>query len=418
MSAAFSIRRPATIVALLTALNFLNYLDRTVLSAIMPKIESDLLLSNLQIGLLVTVFLLGYFMTAPIFGSLADRRSRRGLLVLGVVIWSLATIASGLVQNTAQLFIARAFVGVGEASFIVLSPTIIDDITPPEKKGRTLAIFFAAAPIGGAAGYLMGGTVATHWGWREALFVAGGPGLILAAVFMFVVEPTRKLVTEKINVWKNVALLWKIPMFRVAVIGYCAHTAAVGAFGHWGPTFLVREFPDSLNLKAANTNFGGTLVVGGLIATVLGGWWSDKIQRRFPSVNSSTPYDDPQNILGMQALLRVCAISVAAAGAICFVCFASVTPVMFFATAFLVIIGVFVSTTPINAILLRSVPTENRASATALCIFCIHLFGDLWSEPAVGELADHIPIRTAMMLLPAMLVLAGILWWPRKTVTR
>jgi MFS transporter, Spinster family, sphingosine-1-phosphate transporter len=172
----------------------------------------------------------------------------------------------------------------------VLSPTIIDDITPPEKKGRTLAIFFAAAPIGGAAGYLMGGTVATHWGWREALFVAGGPGLILAAVFMFVVEPTRKLVTEKINVWKNVALLWKIPMFRVAVIGYCAHTAAVGAFGHWGPTFLVREFPDSLNLKAANTNFGGTLVVGGLIATVLGGWWSDKIQRRFPSVNSSTPY--------------------------------------------------------------------------------------------------------------------------------
>src|SRR5215208_624077 len=155
------------IVALLTGLNFLNYLDRFIVAAVLPRIQKDLGLSNFEGGLLATVFLLGYFATAPLFGSLGDRMPRKWLIALGVLMWSAATIASGLASDLPTLIAARAAVGIGEASYATLAPTIIDDITPPDRKGKTLAIFFLAIPVGSALGYLTGGFIQNHWGWRE-----------------------------------------------------------------------------------------------------------------------------------------------------------------------------------------------------------------------------------------------------------
>ena len=128
------IRRPAAILALLTGLNLLNYLDRLVLSAVLPKLQDELSISDFEGGLLAIVFLLGYFVTSPIFGALGDRFPRKGLIALGVVIWSVATLASGLSRTLPQLICARVVVGVGEASYATLAPTIIDDVTPANKK--------------------------------------------------------------------------------------------------------------------------------------------------------------------------------------------------------------------------------------------------------------------------------------------
>src|SRR5262249_28619340 len=136
------IRRPAVILALLTGLNLLNYLDRLVVSAVLPRLRDELQLSNFVAGALATVFLVGSFITSPIFGALADKGARKGLIALGVAVWSAATFASGLARGAASLIGARAMVGVGEASYATLAPTITDDITPPEKKGRWLAIFY------------------------------------------------------------------------------------------------------------------------------------------------------------------------------------------------------------------------------------------------------------------------------------
>src|SRR5918911_1220168 len=118
---------PATILALLTGLNLLNYLDRLVLSAVLPKVQETLHLSSFVAGALATVFLIGYFATSPIFGALA-------------------------------------VVGIGEASYATLAPTIIDDMSPPDRKGRWLALFYVAIPIGSALGYLPGGFVEARWG--------------------------------------------------------------------------------------------------------------------------------------------------------------------------------------------------------------------------------------------------------------
>src|SRR3954466_10775375 len=118
------IRDRRAILALLTGLNFLNYIDRAVVSAVVDPMSSELSLSNFQAGLLNTAFLIGYFATSPLFGARADKSARKGLIALGVVIWSLATMASGLATGFWTLLAARVVVGVGEASFTVLAPTI------------------------------------------------------------------------------------------------------------------------------------------------------------------------------------------------------------------------------------------------------------------------------------------------------
>jgi MFS family permease len=181
------IRRPTSILVLLTALNLLNYLDRFVLSAVLAKVQDDLHLSNFVGGSLATVFLIGYFATSPVFGNLADRSHRGGrkaLVALGIAIWSVATVASGLAHGAASLVAARAVVGVGEASYATIAPTLIDDVAPPGQKGRWMAIFYSATPIGSALGYIVGGSVEHATGsWRAAFFIAGGPGIVLALLW-------------------------------------------------------------------------------------------------------------------------------------------------------------------------------------------------------------------------------------------
>ena len=190
-----AIRGPAAILAVLTGLNLLNYLDRYVMAAVLAKVQEDLGLSNALAGSLMTVFLVGFFATSPLFGIWADRvgtGGRKRLLLLGVAIWSAATIASGLARSAAALVAARAVVGVGEASYTTIAPAILDDVAAPPKKGRYMAIFNAAIPIGSALGYIVGGVVEHASGYRNAFFVAGVPGLILGLMCLLVAEPERR----------------------------------------------------------------------------------------------------------------------------------------------------------------------------------------------------------------------------------
>ena len=415
------IKSRRTIIVLLTGLNLLNYIDRYIVSAVLRKIQAPeadggLALSNFQGGLLATAFLLGYFVTSPIFGARADKGARKGLIALGVGIWSVATAASGFAQNFAMLIAARAVVGVGEASYATLAPTIIDDLTPPDQKGRALSIFYLAMPIGSALGYLTGGFIEPRWGWRGAFFIAGGPGLLLALTCLLIDEPARKLREAKGKVLDGLKTLSRLPLFRRAVIGYCAYTAAIGAFAYWAPKFLAEQF-STLTDETANYYFGLVTVAAGAIGTVIGGQWADRAQRA-GAVTSDTPYDAPENRAAINVLLRVCAIGVAVAVPLVAACFLVPSATAFFALALPAEIGLFLSTSPVNAIGLRAVPPELRASAMAAMIFAIHLFGDLWSPPVLGLLNEHLPAHVALMALPLTFAVAAVVWWPRKKEAR
>ena len=403
------LRRPAVILALLTGLNLLNYLDRFVLSAVLPRIEGEFSLSHGVTGFLGTLFLLGYFLTSPIFGALADRGKRTGLIALGVVIWSLATLASGLATGIVTLAIARAVVGIGEASYATIAPTLIDDLAPAGKKGTWLAVFYAASPIGSALGYVTGGLVEKSFGWRAAFYFAGGPGLVLALVCLWLVDPPRREVAKKGRLLGTLRPLLGIPLYLKSVLGYAAYTFAIGGFAYWGPTYLFQRFEHvGLTLARANIGMGAVTVLGGAVGTAVGGIWADRRTR------GHAGSDPGRTRTRVTELLRVCAVGSAVGAPLAAVAILAPTPVFFFGAFFVAEVFLFLSTSPINAAILEAVPASIRASAMAASIFGIHMLGDLWSPPGVGALADVVTMPIAMLSLPVAIALSAFVWWPSR----
>jgi MFS family permease len=419
------IRRPALILALLTALNLLNYLDRFVLAAVLPRVQTDLGLSNFQGGLLATAFLVGYFVTSPLFGWLANRYPRKALIAFGVFLWSLATAASGFASSAAMLLLARAFVGVGEASFSALAPTIIDDISPGERKNRSLAVFFSAMPIGSALGYVLGGALEAKFGWRSAFYAAAGPGLLLTLVLLFVADPERKQAVAKVPAFSVFGQLWARPLYRRAVMGYCMTTFTLPAIAYWAPKFL--DDVHKMDLAKGNFVFGALTVVAGIVGTAIGGAWADREAKRMQA-RFGTNLADPAEVAAadaaraagepapvgdraiVHAALRVCFYGALVGTPFTALAFLAPSAPAFFALGFAAELFLLLAQSPINAALLRSVPEHLRASGMAMAIFLIHLFGDLWSNPLVGHIADVFGMRPALMILPLALGIAAAFW--------
>jgi MFS family permease len=386
---------------LLTALNLLNYLDRFVLSAVLPSVQDDLHFSNFVGGSLATVFLIGYFATSPIFGvwaDLAGPAGRKAAIVLGVAVWSAATIASGLARGAASLIAARAVVGVGEASFVTIAPTIIDDVAPPSRRARWQAFFWSAIPIGSALGYVVGGSVlkATH-DWRSAFFVAGGPGIVLGLIALAMAMPERSGAGAAPDLLRSARELVRSGTYRTSVLGYCAYTFAIGGFAFWAPKYLHARY--GLETGAASRTFGLLTVAGGLIGTMVGGWLADRRARG---------RTDDETVL--RAALWVCALSAGLGAPLSAAAILAGTAQGFYLLVFPCEIALFLSGGPVNVAILRSAPPALRASAMALSTFSIHLAGDLWSPPLIGLVADHAPILYAMLLVPAGFAVAAIVW--------
>lgn len=396
------------ILAILTALNLINYLDRYLVVGVGTGLQAELGVSDGQFGDIATAFMWGYFVTSPVFGWLGDRYPRKWLVAGGVLVWSLATALSGLCTSYGSMLAARVFVGIGEASYATLSPTIIDDIAPPEKKNRWLAIFYVAIPVGSALGFLIGGQLEKYVGWRSAFFVAGGPGVLLSLLVLALHEPTRR--AKEAEGDKPLAPreayrdLLRRPRYVYTVLGYVAQTFALGGFAAFAVHFLVRKlcFP----ADRATLWFGAITVVTGLGGTAFGGWLADRI-----------PGEDR-----VLTSLRICAWSSAIAAPLALL--AIMAPVD---TAFLIALGacqlaIFASTSPTNAAILFSVPSALRANAMALSIFAIHLLGDIVSPPLIGRVSDAFHdqraacsgargLQIGMYTLPVALALSALAWF-------
>src|ERR1051325_2244266 len=220
-----------------TSLNFLNYIDRFILAAVLPRIKVEFLLSDLQLGLLANAFLVAYFLTSPLFGILGDRRPRPRLMAVGVAAWSVATAGAGLTRNFVQLLIARAGVGVGEAAYSTISPALLSDYFPPSTRGRAFAIFYVAIPVGAASGFLLGGALERAFGWRVAFYVVGLPGVVLALTAARLRDPIRGAAEEPsdsaiaqgedLSMRSTLAALFRNKAYVGTTLGYAAYTFAV-----------------------------------------------------------------------------------------------------------------------------------------------------------------------------------------------
>ena len=286
----------------------------------------------------------------------------------------------------------RQLVGLGEASYATISPSLISDSYGPAKRNNALTIFYVAIPVGAALGTIIGGLIAAKWGWRHAFIWAGAPGLFLALVMLPFAELKRGQAEGKTVEAANrpsvrdIVNLFRIPEYLLVVLGYTAYTFALGAFGYWGPTFLHRAH--GVAVDKAGEFFGAVLVVAGLVGTLIGGFAATAWQKRNRAGYAWT--------LGLSVLVAAPLAFGAVLVGSTFWSMAFLAAAMFF---------LFLSTGPVNTLILETAPVNLRASAMAVSIFTIHLFGDMWSPEIVGRLADSFGgnLQKAVLILPCLL---------------
>ncbi len=380
---------------ILTGLNLLNYLDRQIIPTVLTPLQNEFHLTDDQLGRINTIFMIGYFVTSPFFGYLGDRMARKWLIALGIFIWSLGTVLTGFAGGFALLLFFRVLVGVGEASYATISPSLISDTFPTAKRNNALTIFYVAIPVGSALGYLLGAYMVEHHTWRSAFIWAGAPGLVLALLLLPFKEPKRgqsdhQTVTKPKP--RDLLKLIALTDYQLVVWGYVAYTFAVGGFAFWGPQFLIRihQVPPA----RASVFFGGVLVLTGLLGTLIGGFAATAWQKRNPAGYAL--------MLGCSTLAAVPAVLTAFS-------VGNTTLAMSFLALGMFLL--FLSTGPVNTLILETVPVNLRASAMAISIFMIHLFGDMWSAEIVGHLSQHWNnLQKAVLILPVALLVSGSLW--------
>jgi MFS family permease len=400
--------RGGAALAVLTVINLVNYLDRYLVAALTESLKhSELHPSDTQLGLLMTGFLVVYLLAAPVFGALGDTRSRPRLLGVGVAIWSVATAASGLVRSYGALFAARAVVGIGEAAYGTISPALLADSFPRARRGRVFSIFFAAMPVGAALGYVVGGLIDRYFGWRYAFFVAGVPGLVLAALAMRLHDPPRGAQdaadgqaiggtgAERIPLGgatraAYAALLRNRP-YVLTVLGYAAYTFAIGALAFWTPSFLERA--RGIPKAQATVQFGAIVVATGFLGTYGGGWLGDRALR-----------------VSKQAYLWVSGLATLTAAPLTLAALAATTPAVYWTAIVAAELCLFASTGPINSAIVNLVSPHMRATAVALSIFAIHVLGDVPSPSLVGAISDARSLDQAVLIIPVAVFVGGAIW--------
>ena len=371
---------PRTALALLTALNLLNYIDRSVLFAVQDLVKAEFHRSDLAFGLLTSVFFIFYMCAAPFMGPLSLRFSRKRVIVAGALVWSVATLLTAFTKNFNELLIRHTLVGIGEASFVILSPTFVADMFPVEKRGRVMGVFYLAIPVGTAMGYLLGAVMGPKYGWRAPFYVGAAPGVLLASLLLLLPEPTLGQFDppeSKLPERDTLKSLLRNPAFLTATLGMATMTFALGGLQVWMPTFLHRAHGYSLG--KASLIFGLSTLINGLFASLAGGWISDRLLRRTKSAH-----------------YLVSAVSLGLGiPAMCVALFASGKPMVvgIFVAEFLLLLN----TGPLNAAVINSVGPHVRAAALAANIFIFHLLGDVPSAALIGYVSDKYSLQLAFL---------------------
>jgi MFS family permease len=383
---------------LLLAINLFNYIDRQVLAALEPDIRASFFAPGdvnamTKTGLLGDAFFVTYMISAPILGLLADRFSRWIIVGSAVILWSLASGASGLAATFAILFVTRIFVGIGEGGYGPAAPTILADLFPIETRGRIMAIFCAAIPVGSALGYVIGGLIGVHLGWRWAFYLVAPPGLLLGLLCFRQRDPrvgARDLVQKSPRrSMRDYLNLFRTRSYLINCIAMTLMTFVLGGLGFWVPAYLrYRNQSPAVGM----TIFGLITVVAGLVATLLGGVIADRLRSRFPG-----SYFWVSGI----GMLIACPIFVVTL----YVPFPAAWVTMFLAIFFL-----FLNTGPSNTALANVSLPAVRATAFAANIFIIHAFGDVQAFWLLGYIGGHTNMHVAFLFVSGIILVSGVAW--------
>ncbi len=389
-------------------------------SAAMPGARAALIL----LLAIAMAFMATYMLTAPFFGWMAERVSRWWLVGIGVAVWSLASGASGLATTFGILFLTRCLVGVGEGAYGPIAPDMISDLYPVKVRGRVLAWFYMAIPVGSALGFGLGSAVGSisKESWRWAFYLVVPPGLLLALWCWFMKEPPRgqadlgESSSPRRAQWSDYWILLKTPSYVLVTLGMTAMTFAMGGLAFWMP-YYIRVYRGYGGQTAVGLTFGAILVVAGLGATILGGYVGDMLRPRFPG--SYFLVSGLAMLIGLPFSIAMLYVPFPAAwGFVFLACFC-----------------LFFNTGPTNTILANVSHPAMRASAFAFNILVIHALGDVISPLVIGAITDATKgirfaqtenfdpetgnMNLAFLMVSAMIFLGSLLWlWGARYLQR
>jgi MFS family permease len=383
---------------LLLGINLFNYIDRQVLAALEPDIRATFFPHNdvnamTKTGLLGDAFFVTYMVSAPILGLLADRISRWMIVGSAVILWSLASGGSGLAATFAILFATRICVGIGEGGYGPAAPTILADLFPIETRGRIMAIFYTAIPVGSALGYVIGGLVGASLGWRWAFYLVTPPGLLLGLLCFLQRDPRvgAHQVVQKSprRSLRDYVRLFRTRSYLINCAAQTLMTFVTGGLGFWASAYLRyrNQSPD-----VGMTIFGLIMVVAGLTSTLLGGVIADRLRSRFAG-----SYFWVSGI----GMLIACPFFVATL----YIPFPAAWVTMFVAIFFL-----FVNTGPSNTALANVSLPAVRATAFAVNILVIHALGDVQAFWLLGYIGGHTNMHIAFLFVSGIILASGVVW--------
>ena len=370
-----TIQSPYFALVVLFSMNLLNYVDRYVFFSSGPKISEELHFSDFQFGVLSVSFMIVYTIVSPLMGVLGDRYSRRKLLSFGVALWSVATVGTAFARGFYDMFFWRALLGIGEASYGIIAPALLSDLFPPKYRNRVMGLYFLALPVGGAIGSGIGGWFSTHTDWRQAFWVVGVPGLVASVAGLLMHDPGRGAsegrTTGKADRpdFADYMSIFKTPTFVFNTAGLAAVTFALGAYAVWAVTFYQRV--RGMDGAQAGVTIGILTAIAGLLGIVLGTVAADFLLR----------FTSPAAYLIWPGL----AVAIAVPCIVGTILDSDRRNSLIYLFAASIMMASVLG--PSNTVTANVVPANRRAAGYALCIFLVHLFGDISSPLLMGKVS-------------------------------
>jgi predicted MFS family arabinose efflux permease len=425
---------------LMCGINFFNYADRFIFTAVSDTLKAQFGFSDFQFGVFGSAFLVVYSLVAFPLGYLAERYSRKVVVGAGVALWSVATLLTGRSFDFNSMLLARSVVGVGEGSYYPSGTPLLAAWFPTKRRATILSWWASSALFGAGIGFLFGGFFDYPDKWRVAFYISAVPGLILAALMLGLRkrdksegDPESAESAQTLNLWATVKRCWSIPTFRVILFQHALGFFPLAAISYWLVIYLSYAYGAESTFGAAALGkstgsilAGALLVVGGIVGGIYGGAWANRLRRKYIGARVrvgglgfllAAPFvlftlGAPYILRGVPAYTALAPASQVKIGVLIFalggLCAA------FFLNVY---------NGPTSAALQDVLPPNLRAAGGGLELTLAHVLGDVYATAAVGAIADAFAARLGgeqiglalLVTCPLALVLAGVvgIWGSR-----
>jgi len=396
----FNNRKANLVLILLCAAYLIDYADRMVIASLLPLIKLEWNLPDSQLVMLSSIvsFFIAIFVLP--LSLLVDRWSRKKMLAIMVFLWSISTLFCAYAHNFNQLLIARAFTGIGEAAYAPAAVAIIAMMFPMNKRAKYTGIWNAFSPLGAAIGFIVGGAVGMHYGWRSAMGLMAMPGILLSVFFWFSYDYKTIPIENNVifSVKDNLKGLWRttVGLFRIhtlwfVYLGYAMNMAINSAVLTWFPSYLVRYY--AMNQKQAG-NIAGLIAMLALIGAPLGGYITDRWRKK-------------------QINARMYVPSITSLFTAIFLIIALLCNNYYFAMTFFLLFGILSVgyLAPSTAAIQDVVHPGIRAVAFGLNVVIMNFAGAFWSPILIGSLSDKFGLNIAFFALPIFGLVAATLFF-------